>query len=262
MIIGVISAKGGVGKTTVVSNLGAALAQSFKKKVTIIDCNITTSHLGLYLGMYYSPITLNKVLRGESDIQDAIYEHFSGMKIVPASLSLSELESVDITQMRDNIKLISDDNDIIFLDGSPGLGREAMATIKSSDEILYVTTPYVPSVMDIVRCQEVVNEIGLKSIGIVLNMVDREKHEMTKREIEQLTRLPVLTSIPYDKNIKRALSAKMPVVMFKPYTSSSKEFIRLAGSLIGEIYRSESLFSRFSNLFKLRRPKPNLLITP
>lgn len=252
-IIGVVSGKGGVGKTTVTVNLGAVLAQNFKKRVTVIDCNVTTSHLGLYLGMYYSPITLNKVLRGESTIQEAVYEHFTGMKIVPASLSLSELEGVDITQIKNNIKVLNNDNDIIFLDSSPGLGREALACLRACDEVLYVTTPYVPSIMDVIRCQEVVNEIGLKPIGIVLNMIDKEKHEMTKKEIEQLTGLPVITSIPYDKNVKMALTEKLPVVVFKPYTSASKEFFKIAGSLIGETYKSNSLFSRLLNRFRLSR---------
>jgi len=58
-LIGVISAKGGVGKTTVVSNLSVALAKVFHKRVTVVDCNITTSHLSLHFGAYSHPITLN-----------------------------------------------------------------------------------------------------------------------------------------------------------------------------------------------------------
>jgi septum site-determining protein MinD len=72
-IIGIVSGKGGVGKTTIVANLGAALASFYKKRVIIVDCNVTTSHLGLYLGMYYHPVSLNQVLRGEASMDDAIY---------------------------------------------------------------------------------------------------------------------------------------------------------------------------------------------
>jgi len=249
-IIGVVSGKGGVGKTTFVSNLGAVLAQHFKKRVTVIDCNLTTSHLGLYLGMYYFPTTLNEVLRGESNIQDAVYEHFTGMKIIPASLSSSKLAGADVTQIKNNIESILNNNDIILLDSSPGLGREAIACLRSCDEVLYITTPYAPSVMDIVRCQEVANEVGAKPIGIVLNMVDKKGYEMAKEEIERLTRLPVLASIPYDKNVKKALAARLPVVVFKPHAAASKEFYRFATSLIGEAYREERIISRILNRLK------------
>ena len=212
-IIGIVSGKGGVGKTTLTINLGSVLAQQFKKNVTVIDCNVTTSHLGLYLGMYYSPVTLNKVLRGESKIEDAIYEHFSGMKVIPASLSLSELDGIDITQIRSSIENILEKNDVILLDSAPGMGREALAALRAADGVIFVTTPYVPSVMDIVRCQEVVNELGIKSVGIVLNMVNKEKYEMSTDEIEQLTKLPVIASIPYDKNVNKSLAAKIPAAL-------------------------------------------------
>jgi septum site-determining protein MinD len=252
-IIGIVSGKGGVGKTTLTINLGSILAQQFKKNVTVIDCNVTTSHLGLYLGMYYSPVTLNKVLRGESKIEDAMYEHFSGMKVVPASLSLSELEGIDVTQIRSNLENILENNDIIFLDSAPGLGREGLATFKAADEIIFVTTPYVPSVMDIVRCQEIVSELGIKPIGIVLNMVNKEKHEMSPAEVEQLTKLPVIASIPYDKNVNKSLAAKIPVAMSNQGSSASKELFKLGATLIGENYKHKGVGHRILRALRLRR---------
>jgi len=245
-IIGVISGKGGVGKTTVAMNLGAVLAKHHKKSVTLVDCNVTTSHLSLYLGMYYCPVTLNKVLRGENTMEESCHSHFSGMKIIPASLSLNDLEGIDITELKDNLKSLFDKNDVIILDGSPGLGREAMATIKASDELLYVTNPYIPFIMDIIRCQEAVNDIGnIKQLGIVLNMVHGKRHEMTRGEIEELTKLKVLSTVPFDTNVHKSLALKMPVTLYKPGSAASKEFFRLASQLIGESYKYESLLSRF-----------------
>jgi len=251
-IIGIVSGKGGVGKTTVGINLGASLAHHFKKNVTIVDCNVTSSHLGLYLGMYYCPITLNKVLRGEYTAEEAVQQHQSGLKIIPASLSLSDLEGIDVTEIRESIKSLFDKNDIILLDGSPGLGREAIATLRASDEILYVTNPYIPFAMDIVRNQEIVNEIGVKPLGIVLNMVHGKKHEMNNKEIEELTRLPVISKIPFDMNVHKSLALKTPVVTYKPYTAASKEMIRLASNLIGETYHFDGAIQRFLNRIGLR----------
>jgi cell division ATPase MinD len=249
-IIGIVSGKGGVGKTTLTINLGSALSKFFNKRVTVVDCNITTSHLGLYLGLYYSPVTLNKVLRGESNIEEAVYDYFTGMKVVPASLSVSELEGVDITLLRESLKPIEDKNDIILLDGSPGLGREAMACLKACDEVLYVTSPYVPSVIDIVKYQEVVNELNLKPIGIVLNAVDKARYEMNPKEVEELVKLPVLASIPYDKNVKKALAAKIPVVILNKNSPASREMIKFAAKLVGAEYQPESSFSRIMERLK------------
>ncbi|NIO44787.1 MAG: P-loop NTPase, partial [Candidatus Aenigmarchaeota archaeon] len=67
-IIGIVSGKGGVGKTVVASNLGVAL-QKFYKKTAVIDFNLTTSHLSLYFGIHSHPITLNHVLRNEAKLE-------------------------------------------------------------------------------------------------------------------------------------------------------------------------------------------------
>jgi septum site-determining protein MinD len=248
-VIGIVSGKGGTGKTTVSLNLGAVLANRYKKNVTVVDCNVTTSHLSLYLGMYYCPITLNKVLRGEASIEDSLCQHFSGMKIIPASLSLSDLEGIDITELRDKLKELFNKNDIILLDGSPGLGREAIATMKASDELLYVTNPHIPFIMDVIRCQEVVNEIGTKQIGIVLNMVHNKKHEMTKHEIEELTKLPVISTIPFNIEVQKSLSLKTPITLYRPGTETSKELFKLASKIIGENYIEEGFLSRFLRRF-------------
>ena len=84
-VIGILSGKGGVGKTTLTGNLAVELAK-LGKEVYAIDCNISTSHLGMYFGFYDYDITLNDVLRGSHEIEDSIYEHKSGVKIVPGSL--------------------------------------------------------------------------------------------------------------------------------------------------------------------------------
>ncbi len=253
-VIGIISGKGGVGKTTVVANLGSVLAQKFKKDVIIIDCNVTTSHLGLYLGMYYTPVTLNQVLAGEAEIEDAIYEyHISGLRVIPASLSFSDLKGVDIARLRDSLKKLFGKADIILLDAAPGLGREALAAVRACDEVIFVNTPFVPSTMDIMKCHQVANEIGVKPLGVVLNMVGKEKYELTPKEVEELIELPVISTIPMDKNVLRSLALKMPVVLFSPNSPSSREFVKLAAKILGEEYEPEGFFQNLLKFFGLKK---------
>ncbi len=253
-VIGIISGKGGVGKTTLVANLGSVLAQKFKKEVIIIDCNVSTSHLGLYLGMYYTPVTLNQVLTGEAEIEDAIYEyHISGLRVIPASLSFSDLKGVDIARLKNSLKKLFGKADIVLLDAAPGLGREALATVRASDEVIFVNTPFVPSTMDIMKCHQVANEIGVKPLGVVLNMVGKEKYELNPKEVEELIELPVISNIPMDKNVLRSLALKIPVVLFSPNSPSSKEFTKLAAKIIGEEYEPEGFFANLLKFFSRKK---------
>ncbi len=249
-IIGILSGKGGVGKTTTVANVGTALASQYKKNVIIVDCNITTSHLSLYLGMYYSPVTLNQVLTGKAKIHEAIYDyHVPGLRVIPASLSLKDLRGVDVSRLSKVVKKITDEADIVLLDAAPGMGREAMSTMRASDEVLFISTPFVPSTMDIIKCHQVALEVGTKPLGIVLNMVGKEKYELSTEEVEQLAELSVIQEIPMDKNVLRSLALKTPVVSFDPNSPASRAFLELAGKIIGEKYAPENFFTRFARLF-------------
>lgn len=233
-IIGIISGKGGVGKTTVAANLGAALANRFNRDVTVVDCNLTASHLSLLLGMEYYPVTLNQVLRNEKHIIEAIYDHPCGMKVIPASLQLKELVKTDISKLDMHLKKLDGKTDIIFLDSAPGLGKEAYATIKASDEIIFVTKPDILSLSDVIRSKEFIDSTNKEQMGIVVNMATGRSHEVNKKEIEIMTGLPVIATIPHDKNVPISLAQKMPVVLHKPGSSSSKEIRKLAGFVIGE----------------------------
>lgn len=261
-IIGIVSGKGGVGKTTVVANLGFILASRYKKDVVIVDANITTSHLGMYLGMYYCPVTLNQVLKGKVKIEEAMYDyHINGLRVIPASLSYNDLKGTDIAKLKHVLHDLFGKTDIILLDSAPGLGREAMATIKASDEVIFINTPYVPSTMDIIKCHQVASEMGARAIGVVLNMVGREKYELTPQEVEQLVELPVLGSIPVDKNVLRSLALKVPLVMFNPNSPASREFDRLGGKLLGFEQRPENLVSNILRMMGFGRQRP-VPITP
>jgi septum site-determining protein MinD len=238
-IIGVVSGKGGVGKTTLVANLGATLASYHKKRVIIVDCNVTTSHLGLYLGMYYHPVSLNQVLRGEASLDDAIYDYsIPGLKIIPASLSLDELKGVDIAELKYKIKDLFGKADIVFLDSAPGLGKEGMATLRASDELLF--TPFVPHVIDVIKTYQIAKEVGAKPLGIVLNMSGEGRHELSPQDIEKLVELPVISIIPRDKHILRSLATKVPVIDLSPNSPASREIRKLAYTLLGEEYKSAS----------------------
>lgn len=232
-IIGIISGKGGVGKTTLVANLGVALS-NFEKKVAIVDCNITTSHLGFYFDFLYYPKTLNQVLRDEITLEEATYHHNSGVRIIPAALSIEELMGVDINKLKN---LDFGDTEIVLLDSAPGLGREAMGVLNACNELIFVATPFMNAISDVIRCNRVAKYLGLDSLGIVLNMYRKDLSELDENDVEELTELKVIAKIPFDLDVQKSLIYRMPTVVFNPYSPASIEIERLAAYLIGKEYK-------------------------
>ena len=248
-IIGIVSGKGGVGKTTLVANLGAAFTQ-FNRSVTLVDCNVTTSHLGFCFGIFYYPKTLNQVLNGKISLSEATYALSSNLKLIPASLSIEDLVGIDLTELKFSIQKI--DDDLVLLDSAPGFGREAMSVLKASHEIIFVTTPFLNAVSDVIRGYKIARHLGLKVSGIILNMVRKEPHELSQSDVEGLTGLPVIGIVPFDINVQRSLAAGVPLVYSRKYSPASISFMRIAANLLGEAY-TPPRFKIFSRIYDYLR---------
>lgn len=231
-IITVASGKGGVGKTMIAANLGVALVE-IGKDVTLIDGNITTPNLGFHLGIPSFPTTLHDVLKGRVEIIDAVYEHDSGLKIVPAGLSVDHLKGIDPRRLSQALLGLFGTTDIILIDAAAGIGREALAAIENSDEVLIVTNPELPAVLDALKINKIIEDIGVETIGVVLNRISRKKHEMREEDITRLLDLPILARIMEDENIKKAINQRVPIVHYKPYSYNSYEFRKLARIIVG-----------------------------
>jgi len=173
-------------------------------------------------------------LKGNAKITDAIYEHELGLKIIPAGLSLDDLKGIDARDLPTALLDLFATEDIILIDGAAGLGREALAAIETSDEMLVVTNPELPAVLDALKAVKLAEQLGAKILGVVVNRISRKPHELSDKEIEDMLELPILAKIPEDENIKKAIARRIPVVKYNPYAPSSLEFKRLAAQLIGQ----------------------------
>ena len=247
-IIGVVSGKGGVGKTTVTANLGYYLS-NMGKDVTILDCNVTTSHLGFNFGLYYYEKTLNNLLRGEADLNEVIY-NYKNLKIIPASLSLDDLMNMDISAIGSFVRKIS--GDYLFLDSAPGLGREPMSVLTATDEVILVTIPYLNAVTDIVRIKKVLSSLNVKPRGLILNMVKRASYELSSREVEKITGIEVLGEIPYDENFNKTLAYGVPLVEYNPSSPGSVAIAKIASKITGQEfeYTKESFVQKLKRGFR------------
>jgi len=236
-IICVASGKGGVGKTTVVSNLATALTE-LEQNVVVIDSNMHTSNLGLHLGIPLYPITLQDVLKGKARTKDALYHHPNGFRVIPADISLAKRMTVKPKQLMSVIYKLIGDADFIIIDAMAGLGQEAVSAIEVADEMITVTNPELPALTDAFKLNKVAEEAETQNVGVVVNRIKKEPHEFSIEGVKEFLNLPVLALIHEDKNVRRAIGNKEPVITHRPGSKSSREFRALAKTLIsGEYHR-------------------------
>jgi len=241
------SGKGGAGKTMLTANLGIALAE-LGKDVVVLDSNLTTPNLGLHLGLPLYPTTLHDVLKGNANIKDAIYEHESGLRIIPAGIALKDLKGVDARDLPNVLLDLLGNTEFVIIDSAAGLGREALAAIESADELILITNPELPSVTDSLKAAKLAEQVGTKVSGLVLNRVTGKDHELRKEDIANMLDTELLAEIPEDIAIQESIAKRIPVMYHKPRSPASIEIRRLASGLVGMKFKRpwyHRLFSIF-----------------
>jgi len=246
-IISVVSGKGGVGKTTLVANLGTYLAE-IGKKVLVVDGNLSGANLGLHLDMPDNyPFSLNMLLKGEISVYQAVCEHFLGFDLIPASIVDM---SINPRRLKNILKILAEGRDFIIIDSAPGMTYESLASIESSDEIILVTSPEMPSIVDILRSKMLVESKKKRLLGIVVNRTRKEDFEIDSRHIEDILDLPVIANIPEHKKVRESIAMKTPVVTYSPNSEASVEIKRLAHFLLGEEFTEPGFWQKFMRIFR------------
>lgn len=238
-VIAVASGKGGVGKTTVSANLGIALSM-LKEDVLVLDMDINMGNLELILGLEGQPVTLQDVLSGEEIIHNAIYEGPGGVRIVPAGLSINNLQYVKMERMESVIEDLIGNVEILIIDTPAGLEKDAMTAMSLADEMILVTTPDITSISDTLKTKIVAEKLGIKIWGVVLN----REHSLNREnsydafpsldEIESILESPIIAVIPENFKLQKSYAAGDPLIIKDQRSSIYYIFLELAGYIVGK----------------------------
>jgi len=232
--LGILSGKGGTGKTTFSINLALALSR-LGKKVALIDMNITMPHVASYLGL--TPrFTINDVASKKVGINEA-FVNYNGIKVLAASKNFEDLANFDIKEVKRQIEYLKKQKlfDFIIVDGAPGIGKEALSVIELSDEIIFVSSPFEQFVEDVKRVKEIVKEFGNREMSLVLNMGFWPSEKKIK-EIENNVKIKVIGTIPYDKKVQFSLINRIPILEFSPKSITTECFKAIAARIADEEY--------------------------
>jgi len=254
-IIVITSGKGGVGKTTTAINLGAAI-NYFGRDVLVIDGNLTTPNVGIHLNSPEVPINLNHVLQGKADAFEAVYEHESGIKIMPSSLSIKELSKIKPEKMKEFKEDFKKISDYIIMDSAAGLGSEALSSISLADDLIIVTNPEMPALTDALKAIKMAEQMKKIVLGVIVTRVKKNDIEMSPETVKEMLEVPILGMIPEDICVSKSLCMKDAVVHTHPKSNAARAYKEIAAKMLNEKYDSnkdkEHLWEK---IFKKRNKK-------
>ncbi len=228
-VIAIASGKGGVGKTTLTTNLASALVNQ-GKRVIIIDTNLTAPNLALHLGIpAASIVTLNDVIRNEAYITHALYKHRAGFYVVPANVD--EIEH-NMGGFKKALKPLLGMADVILLDVAPGVNKEVETALKVADEVVLVTTPDEPSLRNALLLKRFAEDLDKPIAGVVVNQAKNVHYELTDEEIEKRLGCKVLGRIRYHRKFKESIVLGIPFVNIAKGTEQQMLISKIANALI------------------------------
>lgn len=240
-IVGVISGKGGVGKTNLVANVALSLA-SRGRRVLAVDGDLGMSSLDVMLGMTPRR-TAAHVLAGECTLEEAIVEGPHGLHVLPAASGRSDLHSLrPLAMARLLVPLYraSADYELVLVDVGPGVSSTVVSLAAACDRLLLVATPEPASLADAYAVMKVLaGEARDVPISLVVNAVRgqneaRQAHARICRVAAQfLKREPALLAyVSRDPRLVDAVRLQRPVTEAFPSARSSQQYRRIADALL------------------------------
>lgn len=120
-----------------------------------------------------------------------------------------------ITQLRKNARKFADENTLIIIDGSPGIGCPVISSITASDAVLIVTEPTQSGLEDFMRVMDLCRHFGVLTLACI-NKYDI--NEKVAGEIEGFCRendVYVIGKIPYDDTVMKSINELKPIVYYE-----------------------------------------------
>jgi pilus assembly protein CpaE len=235
-IIAVFNPKGGVGKTTISTNLAAALQIRNGRRVLLIDADTVTGHVAMSLGL---PPGRGIADSWEDDaggdpgesILDMAVVHGSGLRVAALTTSPLALPHLDPARVTDALLEARAGVDVVVVDLHPSYGEVNLAVFAIADRILVPVTPDLPAMRAAIQLTQVATELGvLDRLSLVVN---RANSGVSIGDIEKATSLPLLATVRSGGMLfVRAANLGKTVIEQFPREKVTADFERLADQLL------------------------------
>ena len=251
--------KGGSGKSTTCSNLGAAMARA-GKKVLLVDGDM---QLNLSLAFFSEDWVLEHA-QGENNLYYAIgkqadltdyivHTPYENLDLVPSSTLMSSIEYELFTKwqrefiLRKCLQKIKDSEvyDYILIDAPPTLGGWVMNILCASDKVIIPVEASPWGMFGLANMFEFLNEVkqispDLEVAGIAVTKVDTRKNyfKQTMETLHQLESIYVFEHvIRVDSSVEWSQDNSVPVVEYRKSSRSAKEYTELAEEVMNRVSR-------------------------
>ncbi|NCV83866.1 MAG: hypothetical protein EBW41_04120 [Actinobacteria bacterium] len=235
-LITVYSAKGGCGKTTIASNLAAALSKDDSTSVCLVDMDLQFGDIATALRIHPTKTVTSALEMGESiDIEGlnkVLLRYENMFDVLLAPTNPSDVEMLNPEFLSKIVATLQHNYDFVVIDTSPALSEVIVRMLRDSDLVLLLTTLDMPAIKNLKLTISALDALGLSKSRrrLILNKSDL-KVGLDAKDVEALVDEDISIQVPSSTKVTSASNEGQLVIQAHPHNPVSKAIFQLANQV-------------------------------
>ncbi len=238
--VAVYSPKGGVGTTTVATNIAIAAVATRPDRVVLVDLALQFGGVATLLNLDPKQ-TLADVVREESAIREPellrtfAMRHDSGLHVLAAPATPEATDSVTPAHVKQILSTLLEGYDMVVIDAGSMLDERTLTIFEAAETVLLPITPEIGALKAMHALLEHMGEtgsIGHKSMFVLNSVFAREI--LKPRDVESFLGAKMSAELPYDAFLYlKAVNEGVPIVTGAPTAIAAQRLINLSNQAFG-----------------------------
>ena len=255
-IISVFSNKGGIGKTSLATNLALELSKITKENVALIDMNFQMGDITTFLDLKPS-FNISYMLENIEKINETFllstlerYKN-TNLYILADPPYFKQADNIQPKQITKLFNTLKETFSYIIVDAESSFNAKNITTLDNSDLILLVTVANLPALRNTQRCLELFEKLGYdrEKTQIVVNRY-MENDEIKEADVEKVLSKEIYWKIPNNYfAIMTAINKGIPVSILNGSTNIAQSYKELAQKISDNLYK-QNMIMKFENILK------------
>lgn len=238
--VAVHSPRGGVGTTTIATNVAMVAARQKPDRVVLVDLHLqfgqVATHLNLEVKQSLADVARDDAAMREPELlRTYAARHDSGLHVLAAPTSPELAELITADHVDRILTTLLQSYDSVVIDAGSWLDERTMTAFEHAETVIFAVCPEISALKAVHGLLDYLNEAGsvaAKATFVLNNQFGREILKL--RDVESALGTHVATELPYDPFLYlKAVNEGVPLVVGAPRSPAAERFTKLAASAFG-----------------------------